>query len=156
VLHEEHDLALELAAMLTPDQRERMRVSRGTMRDIITGPGREHSLSQPQGLKIGDMSPPQRDKALELIRVYVFNIGEEFAERQYEKITGAGIEDIHIAWGGSFEPGKPFYYRVHGPTTVIEYNAQSDNHVHTVWHDPTNSFGRDMLRDHFALHHIER
>ena len=53
---------------------------------------------------------------------------------------------------GPLEPGEPNYWRLHGPTTLIEYdNTQNQaNHIHTVWHDPSRNFGRDLLREHYA------
>jgi hypothetical protein len=49
----------------------------------------------------------------------------------------------------------PHYYRLHGPRLVIEYDNTRDgaNHVHAVWHDPTNSFGQDLLRAHYESSH---
>ena len=55
----------------------------------------------------------------------------------------AGLERVHFAWAGPIEPARPHYYRLHGPTLLIEYdNTQNDaNHIHSVWHDPVNDFG---------------
>ena len=56
------------------------------------------------------------------------------------------------------QPGRPYYYRLHGPTMVIEYdNTQNNaNHIHTVWHDLTRNFGADLLRDHYERGHHHR
>ena len=50
----------------------------------------------------------------------------------------AGLERVHFAWAGPLEPGRAHYYRLHGPTLLIEYdNTQNNaNHIHSVWHDP--------------------
>ena len=50
----------------------------------------------------------------------------------------AGLERVHFAWAGPLDPGQAHYYRLHGPTLLIEYdNTQNDaNHIHSVWHDP--------------------
>ena len=63
----------------------------------------------------------------------------------------AGLERLHFAWAGPIEPGHAHYYRVHGPTLLIEFdNTQNDaNHIHSVWHDPRNDFGADLLRAHY-------
>ena len=62
---------------------------------------------------------------------------------------------IHFAWAGPIEPGKADYYRLHGPTLLIEYdNSQNDaNHVHSVWHDPVRDFGLDALKAHYDHGH---
>ena len=68
------------------------------------------------------------------------------------QITKAGVEKIAFAWAGEIERGKKHYYRVQGPTFLIEYNnAQNDgNHIHSVWRDFNGDFGRDLLREHLA------
>ena len=62
----------------------------------------------------------------------------------------AGAEKIAFAWAGEAERGKRHYYRVQGPTFLIEYdNTQNDaNHIHSVWRDFEGDFGRDLLREH--------
>ena len=67
----------------------------------------------------------------------------------------AGVERIHFAWAGPIEPGHAHYYRIHGPTALIELdNTQNDaNHIHSVWHDPRNDFGADLLRAHYERGH---
>jgi hypothetical protein len=70
----------------------------------------------------------------------------------------AGIEQVHFAWAGPIDPRRPHYYRLHGPTLLIEYdNTQnSANHIHSVWHDPRNDFGADALRAHYERGHHRR
>ena len=69
---------------------------------------------------------------------------------EYEK---AGVEKIAFAWAGPVTPGEKHYYRVQGPTFVIEFdNTQNNgNHVHSVWRDFDSDFGRDLLREHLAM-----
>jgi hypothetical protein len=61
------------------------------------------------------------------------------------------LERVHFAWAGPIDPARGHYYRLHGPTILIEYdNTQNDaNHIHTIWHDPGNAFGADQLRAHY-------
>jgi hypothetical protein len=60
----------------------------------------------------------------------------------------AGADRIYVAWGGPLEDRHPNYWRLHGPITLIEDdNTQNDaNHIHSVWHDLTNNWGRELLR----------
>ena len=62
-----------------------------------------------------------------------------------------GIEKVRIAWAGGAQPGQPHYYRLMGPTFLVEYdNTQNNaNHIHTVWRDLKNDFGDDILRQHY-------
>lgn len=66
------------------------------------------------------------------------------------------MDQITFGWAGVLEVGGPHYYRVQGPTFLIEYdNTQNDaNHIHSVWRDFGNDFGRDLLREHYkkAVH----
>lgn len=97
------------------------------------------------------MNSGRRDLAMRLIEEYIQNLRSESAEAQLKRLREAGIERIHFAWAGGLEPGEAHYYRLHGPTLLIEYdNTQNDaNHIHSVWRDPTNDFGVDFLREHY-------
>ena len=64
-------------------------------------------------------------------------------------------DKITFGWAGSTKPGEGYYYRIQGPTFLIETaNTQNDaNHVHTVWREFDGDFGRDLLKEHFGEHH---
>jgi len=70
-----------------------------------------------------------------------------------QEIETAGLNNLRFAWAGSQQPGlgNPHYYRIHGPTIIIEYdNTQNNaNHVHTVLRDLKNDFGGDELLEHY-------
>ena len=74
----------------------------------------------------------------------------DIAADRLARITKAGVEKIAFAWAGEAERGRRHYYRVQGPTFLIEYdNTQNDaNHIHSVWRDFEGDFGRDLLREH--------
>jgi hypothetical protein len=79
----------------------------------------------------------------------------ELAEQELRRMREAGLERVHFAWAGPLEPGRAHYYRLHGPTLLIEYdNTQNNaNHIHSVWHDPKRDFGLDLLRAHYQHEH---
>ena len=91
----------------------------------------------------------------ELIDVYVHRLRPEVVADQIADIEKAGMGKIVFAWMGVTEKGDPHYYRVQGPTFLLEYaNTQNDaNHVHAVWRDFDGDFGRDLLREHYQAHH---
>ena len=130
-------------------------IATSSLGDIVSGPRRTESLKAPAGLGLGDMSPEQRALAMRLIETYARNMRAEIAEHELRAIRDAGLERIHFAWAGPIDPARPHYYRLHGPTVLIEYdNTQNDaNHIHSVWHDPRNSFGADLLRAHYLTGH---
>jgi hypothetical protein len=101
------------------------------------------------------MSGDQRASATRLIETYARNMRAEIADEELRRMRDAGLEQVHFAWAGPIDPARPHYYRVHGPTLMIEYdNTQNDaNHIHSVWHDPVNDFGADLLRAHYEHGH---
>jgi hypothetical protein len=155
VLAQEQDLAFDLVRHLGPGQRQQALIAARSLGDIVSGPGRSDSLKSPVGLPWAAMTPPQRDKALRLLAEYVHNLRQELAAVALRQVQEAGVDTLHFAWAGGLEPGQAHYYRLHGPTLLIEYdNTQNDaNHIHTVWHDLRNDFGIDALRTHYRSGH---
>ena len=85
-----------------------------------------------------------------LIEAYTSNMETDVAAERMANIKNAGLDKVRFAWLGETEKGKKHYYRMQGPTFLIEYdNTQNDgNHVHSVWRDFNGDFGRDILREH--------
>jgi hypothetical protein len=157
-LARETDLALALVRSLDASQRGRMVIGAQSLGDIVSGPGRGASLAAPAGLPLADMTGEQRALAVRLVEEYARNMRAELAEAELRRMQAAGVTDLHFAWAGALEAGKASYYRLHGPTLLIEYdNTQNDaNHIHSVWHDPKNDFGQDLLRAHYHGGHRHR
>jgi hypothetical protein len=109
----------------------------------------------PKGVPAARLKPEQRDQMRALLMVFLGRVPDELAEREAAKFAGDQIADVHFAWAGGTEPGQPHYYRLEGPRLLAEYdNTQRDvNHVHSVWRDPTNDFGDDVLARHLKAHH---
>jgi hypothetical protein len=122
---------------------------------------RQPDLGPPVGVAYAEMNPEQRKLLEELLDVYARRLRKELAEAELARIRAAGIEKVHFAWAGGSEPGQGHYYRLHGPTFVIEYDNTQDgaNHIHTVWRDFDRDFSPDPLRAHYATsphHHRKR
>jgi len=151
VLRAEEDLARELVKNLTAEQRLQAVLQADVPSDIINGPGREAQPLDPPGIAASALSPEQRKMLMAVVREYVHNFRPELAKADMKKIRQAGVDKIHFAWIGSDERGKPHYYRIQGPTFIMEYdNTQNDaNHVHAVWRDFQNDFGADLLKEHY-------
>ena len=103
------------------------------------------------------MSQPEQAQLRKLLHVYADRMTESAAREQLARIERAGFDKLHFGWAGSIEPGKPHYYRMHGPTVLIEYdNTQNNaNHIHSVWRDPERDFGGDLLREHYQAHQAD-
>jgi hypothetical protein len=87
--------------------------------------------------------------------VYVDRLPEPLARIEGDRIERSGIDGVHFAWAGATERRGPHYYRLQGPSFLVEYdNTQNDaNHLHSVWRDPDRDFGGDPLRDHVRQEH---
>ena len=155
VLAAEQTVARELLALFDGGAREKVIFDAEAPPDILTGHDRVAEAGEPLGVAIRDMTDEQADKVVELLQVYTGRLRLDLAKDEFDKIKAAGLQDIHFAWAGTAEPGDPHYYRVHGPTFLIEYdNTQNDaNHIHTVWRDLEGDFGRDLLADHYTNSH---
>lgn len=114
--------------------------------------------SHPKGLAASAMTEEQRDGLRAVLATFLGRMPDELADREAEKFSGDLLHDVHFAWAGGIEPGQPHYYRLQAPRLLAEYdNTQRDvNHIHTVWRDPANDFGDDVLARHLALHHGNR
>lgn len=151
VLAGEEDLARKLLASLDENERHAAMPGDRAPADIILGPDRKETPT-PSGLAASQMRPEPRALLLELVGEYLDNMRPEVSRAQRQRIEAAGVEKIRFLWAGGAKPGEPHYYRVQGPTFVVEYdNTQNHaNHVHSVWRDLENDFGGDLLRRHYA------
>jgi hypothetical protein len=153
LLGAEEDLARQLVESLGRDpalQRKAI-LSASAPRDIIVGPGRK-DVPDPAGVGWSEMPSSSRTLLERLVAEYVGNLRDEFARVQREKIEKAGWSGVRFAWAGGRRPGEGHYYRVQGPTFLIEYdNTQGGaNHIHSVYRDLENDFEGDVLRRHYA------
>ena len=151
VLAAEEDLARKLLASLDERRRRAALIASDAPSDILFGP-RRRSVPDPAGLPASEMTDAQRKILMDLVAVYTGNLREDLGRAQTEKIERAGIGSIRFAWAGGTKPGQGHYYRVQGPTFVIEYDNTQDraNHVHSVFRDLEDDFGGDLLRKHYA------
>lgn len=151
VLALEEDLARSLLESLTEEQRAIAIFDTRAPRDVILGPGREVELLEPHGLAAHAMTPVQRQALATLVRSYLLRYRPEVAEVEFSRIEAVGLARIHFGWAGGAQPGEGHYYRVQGPTFILEYdNTQNQaNHIHSTWRDYSNDFGADLLKAHY-------
>ncbi|NUQ52037.1 MAG: DUF3500 domain-containing protein [Phycisphaerales bacterium] len=155
VLSAEEDLARELMKSLDEAQRKAAMIAVDAPADILLVPGREPKLDKPEGLPVSRMSDDQKRMLWRLVEVYANNLTGDLANWQLERVKRAGIDAIVFAWAGGVEKGQKHYYRIHGPTFIVEYdNTQNDaNHIHCAWRDTEHEFGNDPLREHVKEGH---
>lgn len=121
----------------------------------VLGPTAVEALSwssAPAGVSWSRLRAGQREILTALLGAYLGRLPDDAAQAGQAKVTGEAAGQLHFAWAGSAEPGRPHYYRIQGPRLLAEYdNTQRDaNHVHAVWRDPSGDFGRDVLAGHYA------
>ncbi len=158
VLAEEEVLGRELLHSFAEKERPRVIILAEAPRDIVTEASRRAEIGKPAGIGYKDMTPDQRKAVLQVVSFYAERMRPEIAQVEMRRIEEAGYDGIHFAWAGGAEVGQPHYYRIHGPTFLIEYdNTQNEaNHIHTVWRDLEDDFGgADVLAAHYinAPHH---
>ncbi len=154
-LAQEEDAARALVTALTADQRRSAIIDDVVPRDIVTGAELEIAPLSPVGIRADALDNGQRALLMELIDAYVSHMTDDVAMQRMARLRAAGLDAITFGWVGSLERGEPHYYRVQGPTFLIEYdNTQNDaNHIHSVWRDFDGDFGQDLLRDHMREAH---
>jgi hypothetical protein len=147
----EEDLARELVRSLNSEQRAVAILEAEAPRDIVTGNAAQVSPLEPAGIAVAGLNETQRAMFARLIDEYLARMADDLARARRSRLGTTDFGRVTFAWAGSVEPGEPHYYRVQGPSFLIEFdNTQNNaNHVHSVWRDFEGDFGRDLLREHY-------
>ena len=153
VLSHEGSRGVELMASLTEGQQSAARLPGESPGDIFEGPGRRASLEKFEGLKTDELSVAQMRLLQALVSEYVGNADFDAADAQLDLINASGWEELWFSWSGDVDLSGEFYYRVHGPRVLIEYNRQNPNHDHAIVRDPQNDYGEDWLAHHYEEYH---
>lgn len=154
VLAVEEDRARELIKSLNGGQQKLAIFDAKAPSEIFTEAKRRVEALEAKGISAEQMDKKQRATLMKLIEEYVQRVRPELAKEDLKKIKKAGVEKILFAWAGGIEKGEGHYYRVQGPTFLLEYdNTQNNNnHIHAVWRDFQNDFGSDLLSQHYKEH----
>ena len=152
ILGAEEDAARALLQSLDAAQRAKAIIDTTAPGDMVTIATVNINPLSPSGLDAGAMTAAQRDLLMKLLDVYIGKMAADIAEDRLARVRTAGVEKVAFAWAGETERGKKHYYRIQGPTFLVEYdNTQNDgNHIHSVWRDFNGDFGRDLLREHLT------
>jgi hypothetical protein len=150
ILGAEEDAARALLQALDASQRTKAIIDATAPGDMITMAKVDISPLSPGGIGADALTTAQRDLLMKLVDVYTAHMAPDIAADRMARLKKAGVEKITFAWAGETERGTKHYYRVQGPTFLVEYdNTQNDgNHIHSVWRDFNGDFGRDLLREH--------
>jgi hypothetical protein len=112
--------------------------------DLVLGPGQDGRVIQPEGLRASAMPAAQQDMLLDIAREWAGIMNDAFAGPRMAEIR-ANLAQTYFAWSGPTTPGSAAYFRIQGPTIVIEYAPQGGvDHIHTIYRDPTNDYGSKL------------
>jgi hypothetical protein len=140
----ETDKAFALLSSLNGAQR-RQAILDFQMRDLVLGPGRDGQTIQPEGVKGSALTEKQRQILLDLASEWTGILHETAAKTKMDEMR-RNIAETWFAWSGPTEKGSAAYFRIQGPTVIIEYAPQrlggdATKHIHTIYRDPTNDYG---------------
>jgi hypothetical protein len=156
-LSAEEDLARQLLDGLDEFQFGGAVIHAEAPADIVTGADTHARLDRPVGIPASELNENQQELLVHLLSEYLHRMPEDVAGSRMDRVEKEGIRFIHFAWAGSRERKKPHYYRVHGPSFLIEYdNTQNNaNHIHSVWRDLRDDWGEDLLLNHYKQSHLK-
>lgn len=129
----------------------------------LGGAGSDNLVLPTEGLPASALTGDQKDLLLALLDTYVRRMPADHARLKLDQVRDH-LDDTWFAWRGRHDDTSAFYYRVHSPVILVEYDNHPgiflDNdeperfHIHTIVREPNgNDYGKDLLRQHYALHH---
>jgi len=144
-LGQENDKAFALVNALDATQRSQA-VLTYRVADLVLGPGKDGSVIEPEGLRASAMTTSQQTMLVELVREWAGIPHDAFAGPRMAEIR-ANLPKTYFAWSGATTNGGLAYYRIQGPTVIIEYAPQQGDldHIHTIYRDPTNDYGAKLV-----------
>jgi hypothetical protein len=115
--------------------------------DLVLGPGADGKVIQPEGIPGSELDAAQQAMLLDVAHEWVGILNDEAATAKMAEIK-ANLPRTWFAWSGATKNGGLAYYRIQGPTVIIEYAPQQGDldHIHTIYRDPTNDYGAKLIR----------
>ena len=150
-LGDELDKAVALVNALNDTQRTQATLSY-RVPDTVLAAGEDGRVIQPEGVRASTFSAAQRAALLDLVGEWVNVLDDSAAGARMKEISG-NVGDTYFAWSGPYTKEGGAYFRIQGPTVVIEYAPQAlqtrgpdgtPEHIHTIYRDPTNDYGRRL------------
>jgi hypothetical protein len=175
-LRDETEVALRFRRTLDPDREDEFLMGSSLRTEDLppelagpwngrhlAGAGSDNLILSAEGIVAGGLPADQRDGLVELIRVYLDRLPSAQAERALALVR-EHFEETRFAWRGGHDDECAFYYRIHSPVLLVEYDNHpgvflanpepARYHVHTIVRAPNgNDYGRHLLAQHYRLHH---
>lgn len=166
VMHEEEQKGLAMMQSLSPQQRRTATLATSkTGNNALAQAFRDNLVLDYAGIRGDALNPRQRELLLDLVAEFVNNKAEGHARVRMEQVR-EHLDQTWFAWIGDVGPEATFYYRIHSPVILIEFDHQTPialpdaergvptrRHVHAVVRTPNgNDYGKDLLRQHYERH----
>ena len=121
--------------------------------DLVLGPTEDGKTIEPEGIKAGNLNATQQQMLLDLAHEWVGILNAEAAAAKMAEIK-ANLPETWFAWSGPTTQGSAAYFRIQGPTLLIEYSPQRGRgsggldatHIHAIYRDPTNDYGARLVK----------
>ncbi len=147
VLEHEETLAFDLVNALTDDQKRVAIFDEKPLKEVRNAGVPQPPTDAAIGVSMADLKPEQKKTLRQLIEVYCSAMPSRVAAARLDDIEAAGWDGVKFAWAGATTPGIGHYYRIQGPTFLVEFvNTQPDaagnvaNHIHAMWRDMRGDF----------------
>jgi hypothetical protein len=168
ILQDEQNRGLALVNALTRPQRAKaiLKVSK-TGNENLTEAWKDNVVLDYAGLRASELSDAQRTQLVKLVALYVNNMDDGHARVKMDDVR-RHLDRTWFAWIGETAADSVFYYRIHSPVILIEFDHQvpanlrqyakdptvpNHEHIHTVVRTPNgNDYGKDLLRQHYLTH----
>ena len=160
VFRAEEQQGLALMRSLTPSQRGRAVLAEQLPTEVFTAAFRDNFELKYEGIGFGALASAQQGLLLDVLETYVGRLRSGHAGLRLEEVK-RHLADTYFSWMGGIDEDSAFYYRLHSPVVLVEFDHQrgivfdndapSRHHIHTVVRTPNgNDYGRDLLRQHHA------
>jgi hypothetical protein len=144
-LGRENDKAFALVNALDGSQRDQA-ILKYRVADLVLGPTQDGRTIQPEGIRASALTAKQQEMLLDLAKEWAAIVTDAFATPRMAELR-ANLPQTWFAWSGPTTSGSQAYFRIQGPTLVIEYAPQgSADHIHTIYRDPTNDYGAKFAK----------
>lgn len=164
ILEAEQNQGLALMQALTPEQQQQALIGTKDARNNQAELLKDNLVLPYQGIAAKQLPPIQRDQLVKLITLFVDNMPEGQAKVRMDEVM-QHLDNTYFAWRGATDAEAVFYYRIHSPVLLIEFDHQAPialsgersqptrKHIHTVVRTPNgNDYGKDLLRQHYQDH----
>ena len=166
ILQDEQDTGLKMLRSLNDKQKNKAVIQVSTNGgNTLTDAFKDNVVMDYAGVKASSFTKKQKNQLLSLIRLYVDNMDDGHAKVKMDQVE-EHIDDTWFAWIGGSEDDAVYYYRIHSPVIIIEFDHQPPlgtkklygnevhrQHIHAVVRTPNgNDYGKDLLAQHLRQH----